>query len=62
MHLAAHMIANCPHYVNMTISLFPDSEILVVRTAELWDGLKALDEWLDAGLLFLYYLQPTIHN
>ena len=44
--LAAHMIANYQHYVNNTIHVFPDSEILVVRTTELWHDLKALDEWL----------------
>lgn len=44
--LAAHMIANYQHYINNTLRILPNREILVVRTAELWPDLKALDEWL----------------
>jgi hypothetical protein len=57
--LAAHMIANYQHYVNNTIHVLPDSEILVVRTTELWHDLKALDEWLGGTGRFGHEIEGT---
>jgi hypothetical protein len=45
--LAAHMIANLRHYVEKTgVMANPSVEILVVRTASLWQDLNDLDAWM----------------
>lgn len=39
--------------------MFPNTEILVVRTAELWHDLKALDEWLGGTGYFGRAIEGT---
>jgi hypothetical protein len=44
--LAAHMIANYKHYIEKTVRIKKDAQVLVVRTDSLWQDLKDLDIWL----------------
>ena len=38
-----HISYNMRYYLNLTLDLFPDRDVLVVRTENMWDDLKDLD-------------------
>jgi len=43
---AGHMRVNIRKYANRTIGVYPEKDVLVVRTEHLWDDLKELDIFL----------------
>lgn len=60
----SHLFANYKAYADVTVSSFPDKEVLVVRTEHLWDDIERLNMALADSLVEygIVYNQTILHN
>jgi len=49
---AGHVWFNIRRYANRTVAVYPDKDVLVVRTERMWDDLKELDIYLGGKGVF----------